>query len=509
MQSSPNAVSIGLFFGVIAITLAITYWASRRSNSAAQLYAAGGSITAGQNGLAIAGDLLSAALFLGGIGMYFTSGYDAILYFFPAMAGFALMLGFIAGPLRRLGRYTFADVACARLSPVPIRILAALSSLAVSLMYMIIQMVGAGGLIQILFGIPYVYAIVIVGSLMVIYVAFGGMLATTWVQITKAILMFLGLFTMAMLALSQMGWSLDALYAKAASVHKLGEGLFQPGGLKLSTAQAASLSMAIALGIPGMPHILMRFFTVPNPNTARKSLVIGMVVIGLAYTLVFLVLGAAGVAFITGNPEFVTETGAPRGGTNMVALHLASYLGGNVLFGAVAAVAFATILAVVSGLTVAAASSLSHDIYVNVIAKGQISEKKEKAVFRASCLIIGGLSILLGIAFEGQNIIYLTGMLYSIAASACFPVLVMSMYWRRLTTQGALAGGYAGLLSSLALIVIGPSVWVAVLHNPTPILPIDQPAIISVPVAFIVMIVVSLLTQEQHRAERAPQERVA
>lgn len=509
MESSPNAVSIGLFFVVIAITLVITYWAARRSSSAAHLYAAGGTITAGQNGLAIAGDLLSAALFLGGIGMYFTSGYDAILYFFPAMAGFALMLGFIAGPLRRLGKFTFADVACARLSPVPIRILAAFSSLAVTLMYMIIQMVGAGGLIQILFGIPYVYAIIIVGSLMVIYVAFGGMLATTWVQIIKAILMFLGLFTMSMMALAHVGWSLDALYAKAAEVHALGEGLFQPGGLHLSAGQAASLSLAIALGIPGMPHILMRFFTVPNPNTARKSLVIGMVVIGIAYTMVFLVLGAAGVAFITNNPDFITETGAPRGGVNMVALHLASFLGGNVLFGAVAAVAFATILAVVSGLTVAAASALSHDIYVNVIAGGQISEKKEKMVFRTSCLIIGALSILLGIAFEGQNILFLTGMLYSIAASACFPVLVMSMYWRRLTTQGALAGGYAGLFSSLLVIIIGPSVWVAVLHNDAPLIPIDQPAIISVPIAFIVMVAVSLMTQEATRAERAPQERVA
>ena len=506
MQSSPNAVSIGLFFGVIAITLAITYWAARRSKSTAQLYAAGGQITAGQNGLAIAGDLLSAALFLGGVGMYFTSGYDAILYFFPAMAGFALMLGFIAGPLRRLGRYTFADVAAVRLSPKPIRVLAAVSSLAVTLMYMIIQMVGAGGLIQILFGIPYTYSVVIVGSLMVIYVAFGGMLATTWVQIIKAILMFLGLFTLSMLALAKTGWSIDDLYARAAEVHKLGDNLFQPGGLRLSVAQAASLSIAIAFGIPGMPHILMRFFTVPNPIIARKSLVIGMVVIGMAYTMVFLVLGAAGVAFVTGNPAFMTEAGAPRGGTNMVALHLASFLGGDVLFGAIAAIAFATILAVVSGLTVAAASALSHDLFVNVIARGKVTEKQETFVFRTSCLVIGAASIFLGIVFEGQNIIYLTGMLYSVAASSCFPVLVMSIYWRRLTTAGALAGGYAGLFASLGLIVIGPSVWVAVLHNPAPILPIDQPAIISLPLAFIVMVIVSLMTQEAQRPATAAAE---
>ncbi len=331
----------------------ITYWAARRSHTTKELYAAGGNITAGQNGLAISGDLASAALFLGGIGMFFTSGYDATLYFFPAMFGFIIMLGFVAGPMRRLGRFTFTDAAAVRLSPVPIRIIAALSALAVTLMYLIAQMIGAGGLIQILFGIPYYASVLIVGGLMVIYVAFGGMLAATWVQIIKAGMLFCALFVMTVMALAETGFSLDKLYARAAAVHKLGADLFQPGGLGLTQGQTFSLALAIAIGIPGMPHILVRFFTVPSPVVARKSLVVGMGMMCMFYFMVFLVLGAAGVAFVTGNPEFMMPDGSPRGGSNMIALHLAAYLGGNVLFGAVAAIAFATILAVVAGLTVA------------------------------------------------------------------------------------------------------------------------------------------------------------
>ena len=498
MESSVNTVAIGFFFGVIALTLAITYWAARRSQTTKQLYAAGGTITATQNGLAISGDLASAALFLGGIGMFFTSGYDATLYFFPAMAGFIIMLGFVAGPMRKLGRFTFTDAAAVRLSPVPIRVIAALAALAVTLMYLIAQMIGAGGLIQILFGIPYNVSVIIVGGLMVIYVAFGGMLATTWVQIIKAGLLFWALAVMSIMALAETGFSLNELYARAAAVHKLGADLFQPGGLGLTQGQTISLALAIAIGIPGMPHILMRFFTVPSPVVARKSLVVGMGMMGMFYTMVFLFLGAAGFAFVTGNPDFVLADGTPRGGTNMVALHLAAYLGGDILFGAVAAIAFATILAVVAGLTVAAASALSHDLYASVIARGKTSERQETIVFRISALAIGAVGIGLGIAFEGQSIIYVVGMLYSIAASATFPILVLSMFWSRLTTIGAVAGGSVGLILSVGLIIVGPSVWVQVLGNPEALLPFDQPAIVSAPSAFAVMIIVSLLTREKH-----------
>lgn len=492
MNSSVSPVAISLFFGVIGLTLLITYWASKRSRTTSELYAAGSSIKGWQNGWAIAGDIVSAATFLGGIGMFFYAGYDALLYAFPAMIGFVIMLGFIAGPMRRLGRFTFADAAAARLSPVPIRIFAAVSALAVTLMYLITQMLGAGGLIEILFGIPYSAAVVIIGTLMVVYVAFGGMLATTWVQLTKAMLLVFGLSLLAFLALGQTGFSIEELYTRAAKIHELGDKLFQPGGLGLSVLEGVSLTLAITLGMPGMPHVLMRFFTVPDPITARRSLAVGVSVVGFAVIVIYLILGPAGVAFVANQAEFLNESGAPRGGTNMVALHLARFLGGEVLFGIMAAVTFATILAVVSGLTVAAASALSHDLYANVISRGSVNEKQEAVVFRFSCVLIGIIGIGLGIAFEGQNILFLTGLLYSIAASACFPVLVMSMFWERLTTAGAVIGGSAGLISSVSLIIVGPTVWVQVLGNATPLVPFSQPAIISVPIAFLAMIVVSL-----------------
>lgn len=497
MSSTVSTPSIVMFLGVIAISLAITYWAARRSHTRSQLYAAGGKITAWQNGFAIAGDLLSAATVLGGVGMFFMSGYDTNIYFFASMAGFLLMLGLVAGPLRKLGRFTFADVTAVRLSPVPIRVFAAISALAVILMYLISQMIGAGGLIEILFGIPYSTSVIIVGVLMITYVSFGGMLATTWVQVVKAILLVFALAFLSFLALAEVGFNLDTLYAKASSVHSLGRKLFQPGGMNMGPVAVISLAIALAFGIPGMPHILMRFFTVPSPVVARRSLVIGMLLIASIYALIFVVIGAASVAFVMDNPMYINETGAVRGGSNMVAIHLANYLGGDLLMGLIAAVAFATILAVVAGLTVAAAGAIAYDIYGNVFARGKSTERKETLIFRASSVGIGVLAIGLGIAFEGQNIIYLTGMLYGIAASACFPVLIMSIYWPRLTTVGAISGGTVGLISSVGIIIMGPNIWVQVLGNASPIFNLDQPAIISVPAAFLVMITVSLMTKER------------
>jgi cation/acetate symporter len=499
MNSSPSAVSILLFFTVIAITLAITYWAKKRSRTTSELYAAGGQIKAWQNGWAIAGDLLSASTFLGGMGMFFFAGYDAVIYMFAPLLGFIVMLGFVAGPMRRLGRFTFVDAAATRLSPVPIRIVGALSALAVTLMYLVGQMLGVGGLIEIMFGIPYEAAVVLVGMLMVIYVAFGGMLATTWVQLTKAVLLVFGVTVLGVLALSHVNFSMDELYRRASEVHKLGAALLQPGGLGLSGLESASLSIALILGMPGMPHILMRFFTVPDAITARRSLAISITIVGFVYYVVVFILGPAGVALLAANPAYTNASGMVPGGSNMVALHLAHFLGGEVLFGLIAAVAFATILAVVAGLTVAAASSISHDLYAKVFARGGVSETKEKLVFRVSTVLIGLLGVGLGIAFKGQNILFLTGLVFSIGASACFPILIMAMYWSRLTTPGAVAGGATGLALSVGLIVLGPSVWVQVLGNASPIIPLSQPAIISAPAAFLVMIVVSLLTREPDR----------
>ncbi len=500
MNSSPSGVAIGLFLSIIAVTLAITYWAQKRSRTAAELYTAGGQIKAWQNGWAIAGDLLSASTFLGGMGMFFTAGYDAVIYTFAPLVGFVVMLGFVAGPMRRLGRFTFVDAAATRLSPTPIRIIGSLSALAVTLMYLIGQMLGVGGLIEIMFGIPYAAAVILVGILMVVYVTFGGMLATTWVQLTKAMLLTFGVSLLAFLALAQSHFSIGELYGRAAAIHKLGADLFQPGGLGLSAIEGASLSMALILGMPGMPHILMRFFTVPDAVTARRSLAISISVVGFVYYVVIFILGPAGVAYLAANPDFTTASGMVPGGSNMVALHLARFLGGDVLFGIIAAVAFATILAVVSGLTVAAASSISHDLYAKVFVRGVVSEKREKLVFRLASVLIGILGIGLGIAFKGQNILFLTGLVFSIAASACFPILVMAMFWKRLTTAGAVAGGATGLGLSVGLIVLGPSVWVQVLGNAAPVIPLSQPAIISAPAAFLVMILVSLATREPETA---------
>jgi cation/acetate symporter len=508
MQSSAGSAAVIMFFVVIAVTLVITYWAAKRSHSTSQLYAAGGNIKGWQNGFAIAGDLISASTVLGGVGMYYASGYDTNIYFVCSLAGLAFTLALIAGPLRRMGRFTFADVTSARLSPVPMRIFSSISALAVTLMYLIGQMIGAGGLIEILFGIPYTYAVILIGGLMVVYVAFGGMLATTWVQIIKAIVLVFAMVLLSTMVLAEAGFSLGNLYGKAEAVHKLGRDLFLPGGMNMSTLAAASLAIALILGTPGMPHILMRFFTVRNPHAARQSLIVAMIVIGLVYTLVFSVVGVGAVAFITGNADYMTEAGGPRGGTNMILLHLADYVSGDLLLGLIAAVAFATILAVVAGLNVAASSAISHDLYASVFKRGKPDEKKEAMVFRLTSIVIGAVAILLGIAFEGQNIIYLTGMLYSIAASACFPVLLMCIYWKRLTTIGAVTGGSVGLLLSVGLMVIGPNIWVQILGNQTPIFPIDNPAIVSVPAAFIVMIVVSLLTREEpnHALAEAPAE---
>lgn len=493
-MNAVSPVAIALFFTVIAVSLGITWWAQKKSRTAAELYAAGGRITAWQNGWAIAGDLLSASTFLGGIGMFFTSGYDAMIYTVMPLVGFIVMLGFVAGPMRRLGRFTFVDAAATRLSPVPIRIIGALSALAVTLMYLVGQMLGVGGLVEIMFGIPYTVAVCLVGVLMVAYVALGGMLATTWVQLTKALLLCFGVSLVALSALAHTGFSLDALYARARDAHKMGNQLFQPGGLGLSPLEGASLAMALILGMPGMPHILMRFFTVPDAVTARRSLAVSISVVGFVYYVVVFILGPAGVAFLAGNPDYTGPSGMVPGGSNMVALHLARFLGGDILFGVMAAVAFATILAVVAGLTVAAASAISHDLYAKVIAK-QPSERLEKLIFRISSVLIGILGVGLGIAFKGQNILFLTGLVFSIGASACFPILVMAMFWKPLTTAGAVTGGATGLGLSVALIVLGPSVWVQVLGNAAPVIPLSQPAIISAPAAFLVMIAVSLMTR--------------
>jgi cation/acetate symporter len=394
------------------------------------------------------------------------------------------VLFLIAERLRNLGKYTFADVVSFRLKQGPIRTLAAFGGIATVLLYLIAQMVGSGKLIQVLFGLPYTYAVIIVGVLMILYVTFGGMLATTWVQIIKAGLLLAGATFMALAVMAHFGFDFEEFFKKAVEIHPLHEKIMAPGGLVSDPYSAISLGVALMFGLAGLPHILMRFFTVADAKEARKSVFFATGFIGYFYILTF-IIGFGAIVFVMSNPQYFDAAGKLIGGNNMAAIHLAHAIGGNLFLGFISAVAFATILAVVSGLTLAGASAISHDLYASVIKKGQIDEKQEMIVSRIATLTIGVLAILLGIAFEKQNIAFMVGLAFAIAASANFPVLFLSMYWKNLTTRGAVIGGSIGLITAILLVILGPTVWVSVLGFEKPIFPSKYPALISVTVAFV------------------------
>jgi len=477
-----NTTAIIMFVAFVVGTLGITYWAAQRTKTAKDFYTAGGGITGFQNGLAIAGDYMSAASFLGISGLVYKSGFDGLIYSIGFLVGWPVILFLIAERLRNLGKYTFADVASYRLGQAPIRSLAAFGSLATVILYLIAQMVGAGKLIQLLFGLPYEYAVVLVGVLMILYVTFGGMLATTWVQIIKAILLLSGATFMAAAALYHIG-GVEEMFVEAIKVHKNGEAIMAPGGLVSNPVDAISLGIALMFGTAGLPHILMRFFTVSDAKEARKSVFYATGFIGYFYILTF-VIGFGAIVLVSTNPEFFTN-GALQGGGNMAAIHLAKAVGGDMFLGFISAVAFATILAVVSGLTLAGASAISHDLYASVLCRGKVDEMKEMRLSKIATIVLGVIAIILGIAFEKQNIAFMVGLAFAIAASANFPVLFLSMFWSRLTTWGAFFGGLAGLLTAITLVILGPIVWVAILGNPEPIFPSKYPALYSVSVAFI------------------------
>ena len=483
-----NTTAIIMFVAFVVGTLGITYWAAQRTKTAKDFYTAGGGITGFQNGLAIAGDYMSAASFLGISGLVYKSGFDGLIYSIGFLVGWPVILFLIAERLRNLGKYTFADVASYRLGQAPIRSLAAFGSLATVILYLIAQMVGAGKLIQLLFGLPYEYAVVLVGVLMILYVTFGGMLATTWVQIIKAILLLSGATFMAAAALYHIG-GVEEMFVEAIKVHKNGEAIMAPGGLVSNPVDAISLGIALMFGTAGLPHILMRFFTVSDAKEARKSVFYATGFIGYFYILTF-VIGFGAIVLVSTNPEFFTN-GALQGGGNMAAIHLAKAVGGDMFLGFISAVAFATILAVVSGLTLAGASAISHDLYASVLCRGKVDEMKEMRLSKIATIVLGVIAIVLGIAFEKQNIAFMVGLAFAIAASANFPVLFLSMFWSRLTTWGAFFGGLAGLLTAITLVVLGPIVWVAILGNPEPIFPSKYPALYSVSVAFIGIFVFS------------------
>ena len=478
-----NIPAILMFLGFVIATLYITYWASKRNTSIDSHYAAGGKITGFQNGLAIAGDYMSAASFLGISALVYGSGYDGLIYSIGFLVGWPIILFLMAERLRNLGKYTFADVASFRLKQMEIRSLSACGTLVVVALYLIAQMVGAGKLIQLLFGLDYHIAVVLVGILMVMYVLFGGMLATTWVQIIKAVLLLTGASFMALMVLNHVHFDFNQLFNEAIRVHPKGESIMSPGGLVKDPISAISLGLALMFGTAGLPHILMRFFTVSDAKAARKSVFYATGFIGYFYILTF-IIGFGAIVLVSTNPAFKDGVGELLGGNNMAAIHLANAVGGSVFLGFISAVAFATILAVVSGLTLSGASAVSHDLYASVFKKGHADDKAELRVSKITTIILGVIAIAFGILFEKQNIAFMVGLAFSIAASCNFPVLFLSMYWSKLTTRGALLGGAMGLITAVSLMILGPTVWVQVLGHEQAIFPYEYPALFSMAVAF-------------------------
>lgn len=474
--------AVAMFLAFVVLTIFITFWASRRTKSTSDFYAAGGGITGFQNGLAIAGDYMSAASFLGIVGLVYMSGFDGLIYAIGFLVGWPIVLLLIAEPLRNLGKFTFADVASFRLQQKPIRILAASGSLVTVIFYLIAQMVGAGKLIELLFGLPYMTAVIIVGVLMTFYVTLGGMLATTWVQLIKAILLLAGATLMSVLVMVQFGFSFETLFAAAVKTHAKGNAIMAPGTLVSDPVSAISLGLALMFGTAGLPHILMRFFTVKDAVQARRSVFYATGFIGYFYILTFIIGFGAVVLLSTGG--YFGADGTISGGSNMAAIHLSHALGGDMLLGFISAVAFATILAVVSGLTLAGSSAISHDLYATLVLKGVRDEKQEIRASRIATVVLGVIAVLLGIVFEMQNVAFMVGLAFCVAASANFPILLLSMYWRRLTTRGAVIGGATGLLTALVLVILGPTVWVDALGYEKAIFPYKYPAIFSMSAAF-------------------------
>jgi cation/acetate symporter len=503
MQSSlgsPTASSILFFFLIVALTLVVTYWAARRTKTSSEFYAAGRSVSALQNGFALAGDYMSAASFLGISGMVALQGYDGMIYAIGWLVGWPALMFLVAEPLRNLGKFTFADVVAFRLQQRPVRIAAAIGGILTVLFYTIAQMVGSGQLIKLMFGIPYEWAEIIVGTVMLAYVLFGGMLATTWVQIIKAVLLLIGVSILTVLVLAKFGWSPANIYTAVSA--KYGQAALEPGGFVSSPLEAISLGLALMFGLLGLPHILMRFYTVPDAKAARKSVLYATGLIGYFYVIIPIV--GFGAAILVGR-DVVTKI-APGG--NMAAPLLAELLGGQAFLGFISAVAFATILAVVAGLTLAGASAFSHDIYVSVIKRGKASEEDQLKVARIATIVFGVFAIALGIAFKGQNVAFMVGLAFAIAASANFPALLMSIVWKRFSTQGAVWSILVGAFSSLAMIVLSPTVWVTIFKFEKAVFPMKNPAIWSMLAAFSVGIVVSLLTPEQEAQEKFEDEKL-
>ncbi len=494
------AVNISIFVGFVVVTLAIVLRASRNNRTAADYYAGGRSFTGPQNGIAIAGDYLSAASFLGIAGAIAVNGYDGFLYSIGFLVAWLVALLLVAELLRNTGRFTMADVLSFRLRERPVRTAAAISTLVVCFFYLLAQMAGAGGLVALLLGISdkagQSVVIAVVGVLMVMYVLIGGMKGTTWVQIVKAVLLVIGAGVMTVLVLAKYGFNISDLLGAAVdnSPKKdaiLGPGL-QYGKSDTSKLDFVSLSIALVLGTAGLPHVLMRFYTVPSAREARRSVVWAIWIIGIFY-LFTLVLGY-GAAALVGSKAIL----AAPGKANSAAPLLAYELGGTILLGVISAVAFATILAVVAGLTITASASFAHDIYASVIKRGNVTPDGEVRVARITSLVIGAVAILGGIFANGQNIAFLVALAFAVAASANLPTILYSLFWKRFNTRGALWSMYGGLITCITLIAFSPVVSgkpdptnpaknLSMITDPSVDFhwfPLDNPGIISIPLAF-------------------------
>jgi cation/acetate symporter len=507
-KQATNWTAIAMFGIFVAFTLWITKWAAGKTKTAADFYTAGGGITGFQNGLAIAGDYMSAASFLGISGLVFANGFDGLIFSIGWLVGWPVITFLLAERLRNLGKFTFADVAAYRFSQTPVRVFAATGTLVVVAFYMIAQMVGAGQLIKVLFGLEYTYAVILVGIIMCLYVLFGGMTATTWVQVIKAVMLLSGATFMAAAVLFAFGFSPEALFAKAVEVHSKHDAIMSPGGLIKDPISAISIGMALMFGTAGLPHILMRFFTVPNAKEARKSVGWATTWIGYFYILTF-IIGFGAIVFLIQDPGAYYVDGdlakGLKGGGNMAAIHLANAVGGDLFLGFISAVAFATILAVVAGLTLAGASAVSHDLYATVIKEGNADQAAEMRVSKITTLLLAVLAIVLGIAFEKQNVAYMVMLAFSIACSANFPVLLMSVLWKDCTTKGAVTGGFVGLLAAAGLTILSPAVYEAVIGNPkgSAPFPYGSPALFSMSAAFLTIWIVSKLDgSERGRIDR-------
>ena len=499
-----NVSAISIFLIFVATTLAITVWAARRTRTSSDFYNAGGGIPAWRNGLAISGDFLSAATLLGMTSSIFFMGVDGLTLIAGTLCAWPIVLFLVAERLRNLGRFTFIDVVSFRLVAKWIRPVTAIASLCVLMFYLIAQFVGAGKLIQLLFGLDYMIAVTTVSLLMILYVVFGGMLATTWVQLIKATLLVIAGVILSTLLLAHFDFDFGVIFSLAVEKHEYQDGLMNVGIWLKDPISVLSVGLTLVFGFIGLPHILMRLFTVKDAARSRESAFFATAIIGF-FQLLIILIGFGAVALLVGNDAYYDSNGGLSGGGNMVVLHIAHFLGGNVLFGFIAAITFATILAVVSGIAVSAAATVAHDLYAMTGRKSQSSEKTELLLSKLTVVGMGVIGVVFGMAFEHQNIVFISNLAMAIAASANAPVLLMAIYWRGLTTRGALAGILVGLLSSVSLIVVGPQVMVAVMGMDEPLFPYTYPTVVSVPLAFFAIWAFSITD----RSLRASKERQA